>query len=239
MTAGPASENRSPMGVTGSRRGALIAGVGGILWVILALARVPLTRLLDQPSWTDDPSVIVDFYVNSSFDSGFITGIALVAVAYVLFFVFIAKTADLLGDVDGGSRWVSYLIVGGAAMDTVLVFAYLAPFATAVFWAGHGGLSAEAYLTLHGLSISFLWIELITISVWMVPLGIGIIRTGLFTRWLGWLLLANAVGLLVAFFLPYAVWAVLGGLPYLWILVAAITMLRRPDQYSGTARVVA
>ncbi len=221
------------MEATGSRRGAQIAGVAGVLWVVLALARVPLTGVLGQPSWTDDPSVIVDFYTNSSFDAAFMAGIALATVAYVLFLVFIVKTADLLGDSDGGSRWVGYLIVGGAAMDTVLVYAYLAPFAAAVFWAGHGGLSADAYLTLHGLSFSFLWMEMITFTVWAIPLGVAIVRTGLFPKWLGWLIVANAAGLLVAFFLPYAVWAVLGGLPYLWILIAAIAMLRRPDRYSG------
>jgi len=92
---------------------------------------------------------------------------------------------------------------------------------------------------LHGLSFGFLWIELIIITVWMVPLGVAIVRTRLFPKWLGWLMIANAVSLVVAFFLPYAVWAVLGGLPYLWILIAAITMLRRPDRYSETEEAVA
>ncbi len=227
------------MPAMGSRRGTLIAGIAGVLWVVLAFVRVPLTGVLDQPSWTADPSVIVDFYTNSSFDTAFVVGIASATVAYVLFLVFIVKAADLLGESDGGSRWVGYLIVGGAAMDTALVYAYLAPFAAAVFWAGHGGLSADAYLTLHGLSFSFLWMEMITITVWAIPLGVAIVRTDLFPKWLGWLMVANALGLLVAFFLPYAVWVVLGGLPYLWILIAAITMLRRPDRYSSTSVAVA
>ena len=227
------------MAVTGSRREILIAGLAGVFWPVLAVARVPLTGVLDQPSWTDDPSVIVDFYERSSFDVGFVAGMALVTVAYVLFVVFATKIADLLGRKDGGSRWVGYLIVGGAAMDTALVFAYLAPFATAVFWAGNGGLSADAYLSLHGLSLAFLWMELIAITLWMVPLGLGILRTKLFPAWLGWVILANAGALLVAFFLPYAVWAVAGGLPYLWILFAAIGMIRRPDEYSVTATAAA
>lgn len=221
------------------RRGTLIASVAGILWVVFALARVPLTGLLDQPSWTDDRSAIVEFYTNADFDAAFIAGIALATVAYVFFLVFAAKAAALFGDGARGSRWVGYLIMGGAAMDTALVYAYLAPFATAVFWAGQGGLSADAYLTLHGLSFGFLWIELITITVWLAPLGVAIVNTGLFPRWLGWLMLANAAGLVVGFFLPYAAWAVLGGLPYLWILIAAIGMLRRPDRYTEMAGAIA
>lgn len=220
------------MKILGSRRGTLLAGVAGVLWVVFALARVPLTGVLDQPSWTDDRSAIVDFYANSKFDAGFIIGIALAAVAYILFLVFVAKVADLIGDSDGGSRWVGYLILGGAAMDTALVYAYLAPFGAAVFWAGHGGLSADTYLALHGLSFSFLWLELITITVWMAPLGVAVVRTGLFPRWLGWLMLANAGGTVASFFLPYSVWIVTGGLPYLWVLIAALLMLTRPARYS-------
>jgi hypothetical protein len=227
------------MSFAAGRRGTLLAGVAGILWVVFALARVPLTGLLDQPSWTDDRSTIVDFYRNTDFDAAFMTGIALATVAYLLFLVFAAKAADLFGHGAGGSRWVGYLIIGGAAVDTALVYAYLAPFAAAVFWAGQGGLSADAYLTLHGLSFGFLWIELITITVWLAPLGAAIVDTGLFPKWLGWLMLANAAGLIVAFFLPYAAWAVFGGLPYLWVLIAAVTMLRRPDRYAEAARTVA
>lgn len=76
------------MAVTGSRRGTLIAGVAGVLWVVFALARVPLAGVLDQPSWTDDPSVIVEVYTNSNFDAAFMTGIALATVAFLLFLVY-------------------------------------------------------------------------------------------------------------------------------------------------------
>lgn len=220
------------MAVLGTRRGTVIAGVAGVLWPVLALARVPLTRALDQPAWTDDPARIVDFYTDATFNAAFVSGIAVVAVAYVLFLVFIAKAADVLGDVDGGSRWVGSLIIAAAAMDTALVYAYLAPFAAAVFWASHGGLTADAYLVLHGLSFSFGWIEMITIIAWMVPLGVAIARTGFFPRWLGWLVLVNATGLMVSFFLPYEVWVVFGGLPYLWILIAAVFMLAHVDRFS-------
>jgi hypothetical protein len=225
---------------TGTRAGALIAGWAGILWPVVALLRVPLTRLRDQPSWTADRAAIASFYNEQSFDAAFVTGMALVTVAYALFLVFVAKAADVLRTADGGSRWIGYLILGGAAMDTALVYAYLAPFGAAVFWSGHGGLSTDAYLALHGLSFSFLWLEFITITLWMTPLGVAILRTRLFPAWLGWAILANAVALLVSFFLPYEVWAVTGGLPYLWILIGGVIMVRRPARFSaGTAATAA
>lgn len=220
---------------TGTRTGVLIAGVAGVLWPVLAFLRVPLTGVLDQPSWTDDRSEIVSFYADSNFDAAFMTGMAVVTAAYVLFLVFVAKIADLVGGTDGGSRWVGYLILGGAAFDTALVIAYLAPFGAAVFWAGHGGLSEDAYLSLHGLSFSFLWLELITITLWMTPLGVAIVRTRLFPGWLGWAMLVSAAALLVSFFLPYDVWIVTGALPYLWIFIAAVIMIRRIDRFVAAA----
>lgn len=226
------------MATLSSRRGTIIAGIAGVLWPVLAIIRVPLTRVIDQPSWTAERTAIVDFYEDIDFDAAFVVGIFSVTVAFLLFLVFIAKVAELLGDTDGGSRWLGYLIVGGAAMDTALVFAYLAPFATAVFWAGNGGLSADSYLVLHGLSFSFLWMELLAITVWMVPVGVGMVRTRLYPTWLGWLFLANSAAFLVAFFLPYAAWAVIGGLPYIWVLIAAVVMLARLDRFSASDHAV-
>lgn len=214
------------------RRDLLIAGWAGVLWPVLALLRVPLTRVLDQPSWTAAHSDIVNFYTASDFDAAFVAGMALVAVAYALFLVFVFRVADLVRGADRESRWVGYLILGAAAVDTAMVFAYLAPFSAAVFWAGHGGLSADGYLVLHGLSLAFLWLELVTLALWMAPLGVAIVRTGLFPAWLGWAVLINAAALLASFFLPYEVWAVTGGLPYLWVLVMGVLMIRRPEGFA-------
>jgi hypothetical protein len=41
------------------RTGILIAAWAGVSWPLLAFARVPLTRVLDQPSWTAEPADIV------------------------------------------------------------------------------------------------------------------------------------------------------------------------------------
>ena len=217
------------------RREVLIAGWAGVLWPVLALIRVPFTRLLDQPSWTAPHADIVSFYTESSFDAAFMAGIGLTSVAYALFLVFVAKVADLVRRAHRESRWVSYLILGGAVLDTALVYAYLAPFAAAVFLAGHGGVSEDVYLGLHSLSFSFLWIELITITLWMTPLGFVILRKRLFPAWLGWAMLANVAALLVSFFLPYEAWTVTGGLPYIWIFIAAVLLIRLSDHYTSLA----
>lgn len=230
MTTGTASLTYNP---TGTRTGVLIAGWAGLLWPVLAIARAPLTGVLDQPSWTADPDEIVSFYTSSSFDTAFLIGMALATAAYVLFLVFMVKLAQILRE-EMGSPWIGYLIVGGAAMETAVVVAYLAPFGAAVFWAGHGGVSPDAYLALHGLSFGFLWLDLIAITAWMAPLGGTMIRSRLFPTWLGWVFVVNTAALLVSFFLPSEAWNVTGGLPYLWILITAALILRKPDKYAAS-----
>ena len=213
-------------------RSTLIAGIAGVLWPVLAMVRIPLTGVLDQPSWEADRSLIADFYQSANFDTAFVVGMWAVTIAYLLFLVFVTKIADSLTIRGGRSRWMGYMIVAGAAIDTALVYAYLAPFAAAVFWAGHGGLSADTYLALHGLSFSVLWIEMVTITLWMIPLGLGIIHTAMFPKWLGWAFLANSAASLIVFFLPYEAWTIISGLPYLWVLIAAVFLLARPGRLS-------
>lgn len=220
----------------GSRAGTLVAGVAGLLYPILSIGRLFFTGEVDAPALDDSPAAIVAFYEAADFDTTFTLGIAMVAVGYALLIVFIAKVADVVGGLDAGSRWVGYVILGGAVLDVVLALGYVATYATAVFWSSNGGLTADVYLALHGLAYGGYWVELITISLWLAPLGIAIAVTGLFPRWLGALMVISAAANVVAFFLPTVTWNIVGGLPYIWILLAAIWMLARADRYSLVAQ---
>jgi hypothetical protein len=68
----------------------------------------------------------------------------------------------------------------------------------------------------------------------MLALAIVIVRTALFPRWLGWVMVANVAASLVAFFSPPEVSVVTGGLPYLWILIVGVFMLIRSGRYAAS-----
>ena len=189
----------------GTRRGTLIAASAGVLYPVLGIA---------------------------SADSVFMTGMAMGAVAFLLELVFIAKLADLLGAVDGGSAWVRSLIVGLAAVNLALVLAFLATTATAVFWGSHGGLSTDGYLAVHGVAYGFYWLTLPVIALGSATVGLAIVATSLFPRWLGWLAIAIAIANGIGFFLPSEVWTVVSGLPIVWTLAMAVLVLMRADRYS-------
>lgn len=220
----------------GTRTGALIAGWAGIVHVALAfIASLALTGELDQPSWTEASQTIVGYYRDASFSGTFITGMVVVGISFLLFLVFIAKIADLLGGVDGGSRWVGWLIVGGAALEMAFgIFGYLGTFIAAVFGAESGGLADTDLLLLHDLRFAFYGLNLLAMSIWMIPLGIAIILTRLFPQWVGWAFLVNALALIPALYLPSVYWDATSGITILLTLVLAIVVLRRPDRYSSS-----
>lgn len=219
---------------TGTRRGTLIAGWAGVVHVALALfASVALTGEAGQPSWTDSPQAIVRYYRDASFDGTFITGMILVGVSFLLFLVFIAKIADLLGGVDGGSRWVGWLILGGAALEMAFgIFGYLASFLAAVFGAESGGLADTDLLVLHHLRFAFYGLDLLAMSIWMIPLGLAIVVSRRFPRWIGWALLVNALAMVPSLYLPTVYWDATSGISILLMLALAIVLLRTPHRYS-------
>jgi hypothetical protein len=219
----------------GTLLGAVVAGWAGVLHVALAIfPPFLMTREADQPSWTDAPATIVAFYKGASFDAGFMTGVLLEAASFVLLLVILAKVADLLGGVDGSSRWVGWLIVGALVLEMAFgIFGYLAPYVAAVFRADHGGLSDAGYLALHDLRFAFYWLDLVVLPFWMVPLGIAIIRVRIFPSWIGWAFIVNAVALVPTLYLSVDIWDPVSGLPSIWVLALAILMIVRPERYSS------
>jgi len=221
----------------GTRRGALLAGLAGVLHVVLAM--IPpyvMTNEAQQPPWTDPARDIVAFYASSRFDAAFMTGVLMEGASFALLLVILAKVADLVGGADGGSRWVGWLIVGGATLEMSFgIFGYLATLMAGVFAASHGGLSDAGYVALHDLRFAFYWLDLVVLPLWMVPLGIAIVRTRVFPQWLGWAWIANAVVIVPALYLPVEIWDPVGGFPLILILAMAVLMLLRPERYSDAS----
>lgn len=215
---------------TSTRGSVLIAGWAAILWGALSVSRVPFTGEADLPLWTAPPADIVAFYEGQAYDTAFIVGVAMAAVGWSLLMVFLAKVSSIL---QGRLRWVGYLILGGGAISIIGAVYYLSLLGAGVFWSSNGGLGADGYLVLNGLTWSFLWVDQISSAVWLLPLGIVTVRTLLFPRWLGWLMVVNSAAGFAAFFLPPEVSLVTGVLPYLWILIAGVVMLIRSDRYAA------
>jgi hypothetical protein len=226
--------NRSDPGLAwlASTAGTRVAAAAGVLWPTLAITRLFLTGELDRPDWTDGRSEIVGFYEAADFDAAFRLGIAFVGLAYLLLLVFLAKVVGVLRSRDERAGWLGTAIMAVATVGVVATVGYLASFATAVYWSAHGGLGDDAYLVLHGLSFASYWLALPVDVLLQLMLGGAILATAVFPRWLGAAMALTGLAELAAFFGVPDAWNATSGLPYLWILVAALIMLRRPERYS-------
>jgi hypothetical protein len=213
---------------TSTRLSVLLAGWAAVLWGVLSVARAPLTGEADMPPWTDSATDVAAFYSSQDFGASFIIGIAMAAVGWSLLMVFLAKVSSILED---QLRWVGYLILAGGAISITGAIYYLSVVGAGVFLGSDGGLAADSYLVLNGLTWSFVWVDQISGNLWLLALAIVIVRTALFPRWLGWVMVANVAASFVAFFSPPEVSVVTGGLPYLWILIAGVFMLVRSGHY--------
>ena len=217
-------------GLRGSQ-GVRLAAISGILYPVLAIIRLFLTGEFDRPDWTGSPSSIVDFYESSHFDITFAAGIGMVALGYLLLLVFISKVSALIETDERGAPWLGKSVLSVAIVGVGFTMGYLATFVASVFWSSHGGLGVDEYLALHGLSYASYGLALVTDLLLGILLGGAIVVTRLFAGWLGWAMILTGVAEGVAWFLTPDVWNITSGLPYLWILVAAVIMLTRPQRY--------
>jgi hypothetical protein len=124
-------------------------------------------------------------------------------------------------------------ILAVSVVEVGSTMGYLATFTAAVFWASNGGLGVDAYLALHGLSYASYGLALVSDLLLGVVLGGAIVITRLFPRWLGWAMILTGVAEGVAWFLTPDIWNATSGLPYLWVLIAAVIMITRPAKYTG------
>lgn len=216
----------------GTKRGTVIAALSGILFTVLSLARVLLTGEIELPFWGAPTAEVVDFYQGLSFDAAFMAGFGMVTVGWLLYLIFIAKFSTIVGNVDGGSPWVGRVIVSLAVINVALTLLYLIAMSTGANLADAGGVGPDSFLILHGVVNGVIWFALLTDALLWAVIGVTILISQAFTRWLGVAFVITAVLEIFAFFGPVEIWTVVGALVYLWTLVLAVTMLIRADRYS-------
>ncbi|MGD2059888.1 MAG: hypothetical protein PVF87_03415 [Acidimicrobiia bacterium] len=217
---------------TGTKRRTVVAALAGILFVILSLARVPLTGEIGLPYWGASTPDVTDFYKSLTFDTAFIVGIGMVTIGWLLYLVFIAKFATIVGSVDSGSSWVGNLIVSLAVVSVASTATYLIAVSTGANLANAGGIGSDSFLILHGAANGAVWFSFVTGGLRSAVMGVAILISRAFPRWLGLALLAAASLQVFTFFGPVDMWTAVSGLVYPLTLLLAIAMLMRSNRYS-------
>ncbi len=218
----------------GTKRGTMIAAVAGILFAVLSLARVPLTGETGLPTWEASTGEVVEFFQSLTFDTAFLVGMGMVTIGWLLLLVFIARFSSIVGQADGGSLWLGRLIVSLAVVNVALTFPDLIAISTGARLADTGGVGTDSFLLLHSVANGVIWFALLTDALLWAAIGVAVLITHAFPRWLAVAFVGTALLEVVAFFGPVELWYAVGGLVYLWTLLLAVVMLIRADRHSRT-----
>lgn len=219
--------------VEGGRDMARAVGWVGVASVVASVIPAAfLTGEATQPPWTESPAHILAYYQAATFGPRFVLGVVVEALGFVLFLAFLCGVVHLILRVRPQASWTGRVVQLVAAVEVTLVFVYMAALSAAVFRSDHGGLDSGGHLALHDLRFACYWLSLIATAAYLAPLGMMVLRSGLFPRWIGVAMVANAVGLLVVLAFPTPAWDLAAGLVFVWVLVLGVVAVRRADSLS-------
>jgi hypothetical protein len=191
-----------------------LSGVGAVAAIIAAFMIVGETPDGDAPI-----NEVVSFYTKHDSDAQF-SG-ALLALGSFLFLVFSSTLAGILRRAQGETGGSSALSYGGGIMFSVGV----SIFAGLMFSLGDFGqdIDPSALQAIHVLSEDMFFPLAVGVVAFLIGSGIGVVKTGVLPKWLGWVaIVVGVVGLTPIGFFSFMV---LG----LWTIIVSVMLAMRAD----------
>jgi len=181
----------------------------------------------------DSPSAIVEFYQGAAFDAGYVTGVVVETVGFLLVLAFVVKFAEVVSGGRDKAGWLATIVAVAATVATVLTFVSEAGLAAGTFRASHGGLVGDGYVVLADVRQFAYWVSLSAWALVYVTSGALMVRMRSFPPWLGWVGVGiGGAHLVVSFSDSVAVWDAATGVGGIWLVVSAVIMLVRATRYA-------
>jgi hypothetical protein len=208
------------------------APAAGLAAIAVAAAAVALER-----PWPDtrEPAELPEFLADNR--AAIVAQSLLFLVSAGLFMWFLASLRSHLAGAEGGTARLSTLAFAAGMVGYGLEVIGQAPQVTLTLPA-QSGRSPESAAVLTDLGYAMIAVANLPLAVMFAAVAVVSLRTGAFPTWLGWLAGLAAAAALA---LPFAVvdptgplapqgWAsyVLYLVPVVWVIPAAIVMIRRP-----------
>ena len=204
-----------------------VGPVAGLLALVLLVVNLVATRESPTPD-TPTAKMVTELLDHRN---AYVASAALILAQAILLLVFVVAIAAV---VDRKDTWIggAASLAGGAA--SVLAMASAVSLMAAVFTVDHEPTGA-AWVP---IDTFFLASTAVPLAAFLVAVGAAAVSTGTLHRVLAWASLAIGVGLAFGGLYGFgreldggvfgAVWFVSGLAFFLWIVVASITLLRRP-----------
>jgi hypothetical protein len=206
---------------------ARITGAAGLAGIVLVFVPIIALASLGEPAFVATREEVVAFFRNQAESSWADAAEAVLLLGVVTLTLFIVGLCMLLRRAEGEPPWRS---------TVALVFGAL--FAASIFTNASGSAASNraadidpglAHFAFDMESIGFAnaWVSLGSFAAFG---GWAVLTTGVFRRWLGWLMVASGVGLTLsrfvwttdAWLLPYALF-------WIWVIAVCIRLLRKPN----------
>lgn len=212
-----------------------IAGISGMLWIVLILVGFGAIAGFGSPMITAPKADVGAYFVRSD-PARVYVGEYIEILGFLLLAVFAARLWALLSAAEG-ALWLSTLAFGGALLHIALSIAGIAPLIAATYRAAHGGLDEDAFVALNDLRVALYWMSLLVAPLFLVPAGLLIARISVFPRWLGWAAIVIGAALLLGLIAPTSgVGDVASLLMALWAFVVGIFLVVRANHYGVAAQ---
>jgi hypothetical protein len=197
-----------------------LTGIAGVALMVIAFAIAG-----SSPDTSGSDAKIASFYTSHSHQTKNIVAYLITVLAILCLLAFVAALRSRLSMVEGGvGRFGAVAFAAGVASLTALTAA-IALFAAPAFAADDTSrfhLDPNTYRLINDLGYEF-WIAAgVTSALLVWSTMVVAFRTGLLPRWFAWAsAVVGVIALFTVFFFPmFLVW--------LWIVVVAILLVRRP-----------
>ena len=204
----------------------LVGGICGLAAVALLIGSFPFTGATPEPGASADK--VAEYLDRSSAMTW--TGIDLELFGIALLIVFAGRMWAILREAEGVGGWIATTGLGAALAGLTVLLIGDATVMGAAFKAGRDGLDPAVV----GAMYTVQWYSDLTYgavnAVFFAAAALLVLRHGALPRWLGWLALVVAVGLVATVpFGPGATMEPPHVLGFLWIVAAGIVMVVRRD----------
>jgi len=204
----------------------LVGGICGLAAVALLVGSFPFTGATPEPGASADK--VAEYLDRSSALTW--TGIDLELFGIALLIVFAGRMWAILREAEGAGGWIATTGFGAALAGLTVLLIGDATVMGAAFKAGRDGLDPAVVGAMYTVQWHADLVYGAVNAVFFAAAALLVLRHGALPRWLGWLALVVAAGLVAT--VPFGPGATMEPphlLGFLWIVAAGIVMIARRD----------
>jgi len=204
----------------------LAGGICGLAAVALLVGSFPFTGATPEPGASADK--VAEYLDRSSALTW--TGIDLELFGIALLIVFAGRMWAILREAEGAGGWIATTGFGAALAGLTVLLIGDATVMGAAFKAGRDGLDPAVVGAMYTVQWHADLVYGAVNAVFFAAAALLVLRHGALPRWLGWLALVVAAGLVAT--VPFGPGATMEPphlLGFLWIVAAGIVMIARRD----------